>query len=212
MRTLRNRARTLPPKSKKTMQILLTALIGLGLTLGWGFISILQAQEHREEAEKEGKIKIPATLPEVWQEVKEHQGELHEVLAAKKLKEVHLVAFAIRDYVAAMPKKSTQLTLEKKAVLGKSVSRVASLAKYLDEAGDAGDSAKVATLVARLDKELIQIEALYPAKALKAAKASSGTETAPALYYCTMHPDLVSDKPGKCSKCGMVLVRKEEAK
>jgi hypothetical protein len=31
-------------------------------------------------------------------------------------------------------------------------------------------------------------------------------------YTCTMHPEVVSDKPGKCPKCGMTLVKKEEAK
>ena len=25
-------------------------------------------------------------------------------------------------------------------------------------------------------------------------------------YTCTMHPDVVMDKPGKCPKCGMALV------
>ncbi len=32
------------------------------------------------------------------------------------------------------------------------------------------------------------------------------------IYTCTMHPDVISDKPGKCHKCGMTLVKKEEAK
>lgn len=27
-----------------------------------------------------------------------------------------------------------------------------------------------------------------------------------AVYFCTMHPDEISDKPGKCSKCNMDLV------
>lgn len=31
-------------------------------------------------------------------------------------------------------------------------------------------------------------------------------------YTCVMHPDVISDKPGKCPKCGMKLVEKEEAK
>jgi len=34
------------------------------------------------------------------------------------------------------------------------------------------------------------------------------------LYTCTMHPDVTSDKPGKCPKCGMdlSLSKKEEMK
>ena len=32
---------------------------------------------------------------------------------------------------------------------------------------------------------------------------SSGT------YTCTMHPEVKSDKPGKCPKCGMELVKQD---
>jgi hypothetical protein len=28
-------------------------------------------------------------------------------------------------------------------------------------------------------------------------------------YYCTMHPNIQSDKPGTCSKCGMDLVERD---
>lgn len=31
-----------------------------------------------------------------------------------------------------------------------------------------------------------------------------------AAYACPMHPDVTSDKPGKCSKCGMDLVKKNK--
>lgn len=33
-------------------------------------------------------------------------------------------------------------------------------------------------------------------------------------YNCPMHPEIVSDKPGKCSKCGMnlTLSKKEQMK
>jgi uncharacterized paraquat-inducible protein A len=31
------------------------------------------------------------------------------------------------------------------------------------------------------------------------------------LYTCTMHPEVVSHKPGKCPKCGMDLVIKKSA-
>lgn len=31
-------------------------------------------------------------------------------------------------------------------------------------------------------------------------------------YVCPHHPDIVSDKPGTCSKCGMDLVAKDKGK
>ena len=31
-------------------------------------------------------------------------------------------------------------------------------------------------------------------------------------YTCPMHPEVKSDKPGKCSKCGMDLVLEENKK
>jgi len=31
-------------------------------------------------------------------------------------------------------------------------------------------------------------------------------------YTCSMHPEALSDQPGKCPKCGMTLVKKDEAK
>jgi hypothetical protein len=33
----------------------------------------------------------------------------------------------------------------------------------------------------------------------------------PVKYTCSMHPEVVKDKPGKCPKCGMQLVEKKEA-
>lgn len=37
-------------------------------------------------------------------------------------------------------------------------------------------------------------------------KEAQGEKT---LYTCVMHPEVISDKPGKCPKCGMDLVKKE---
>jgi hypothetical protein len=44
------------------------------------------------------------------------------------------------------------------------------------------------------------------AKAPDAGKAAKPEAT---LYTCPMHPEVVSDRPGKCPKCGMTLVPKK---
>jgi hypothetical protein len=42
--------------------------------------------------------------------------------------------------------------------------------------------------------------------------ADTGATPAPAgvQYTCTMHPEVIADKPGKCPKCGMKLVSKKK--
>jgi hypothetical protein len=45
------------------------------------------------------------------------------------------------------------------------------------------------------------------AQETKTEKKSECSQTA--LYTCPMHPDVIQNKPGKCPKCGMDLVKKE---
>jgi hypothetical protein len=47
------------------------------------------------------------------------------------------------------------------------------------------------------------------AKALETAVPAAGQAAA---YTCPMHPDVKSDKPGACPKCGMALVPVKAAK
>jgi uncharacterized membrane protein len=42
--------------------------------------------------------------------------------------------------------------------------------------------------------------------------AMMGGKNEATQYTCPMHPEVISDKPGKCPKCGMTLVKKEAAK
>lgn len=41
------------------------------------------------------------------------------------------------------------------------------------------------------------------------ANASAARVTTPTIYTCVMHPEVISDKPGNCPKCGMKLVVKK---
>jgi hypothetical protein len=53
--------------------------------------------------------------------------------------------------------------------------------------------------------------------ALSVGRLGEGPTQAPApagkpaavVYTCPMHPEVISDRPGKCPKCGMTLVPKQ---
>lgn len=45
----------------------------------------------------------------------------------------------------------------------------------------------------------------------KPANGKAAGQPAATVYTCPMHPEVTSDKPGRCPKCGMKLVPKEPA-
>ena len=47
------------------------------------------------------------------------------------------------------------------------------------------------------------------ARHLIGPRSGTASRTANELYYCPMHPNFTSDKPGDCSICGMSLVKRE---
>jgi len=47
-----------------------------------------------------------------------------------------------------------------------------------------------------------------PAAATGPSAGATQPSARQAIYTCPMHPEVVSDKPGQCPKCGMTLVKK----
>ena len=43
---------------------------------------------------------------------------------------------------------------------------------------------------------------------MKTTETKSEKKEAAKTYTCSMHPEVISDKPGKCPKCGMELIEK----
>jgi hypothetical protein len=53
--------------------------------------------------------------------------------------------------------------------------------------------------------ERVAVEFEESGQAKTAIKVSVGASQPAAVYTCPMHPEVTSDKPGKCPKCGMTL-------
>jgi hypothetical protein len=51
-----------------------------------------------------------------------------------------------------------------------------------------------------------------PADSSPMTKDSVPMKQTAVVYTCKMHPEVISDKPGKCPKCGMDLVKKDSVK
>ena len=56
------------------------------------------------------------------------------------------------------------------------------------------------------------IFAAHSATAVADTTKTQKVKPAKVQYTCTMHPEFISSKPGKCPKCGMTLVKKVDAK
>ncbi len=52
----------------------------------------------------------------------------------------------------------------------------------------------------------------YEMSTSSASSSSILDSTDTKTYTCPMHPEVISDKPGECPKCGMDLILKEDDK
>lgn len=113
----------------------------------------------------EAKVQIPATADGIWIAIDQKRVDLAKLIQSGALGEVHHVAFAIRDLVAALPARSTSLPAEQQGKIQGSVKFVATLADRLDASGDANDKAGVQDNFEKMTKLLDSLRANYPSKA-----------------------------------------------
>lgn len=82
---------------------------------------------------------IPASADATWRAIDGKLDELRAIIAHGDLKQVHHVAFAIRDLVAALPAQGRALPADDQARLSNGAKFVATLADRLDASGDGND-------------------------------------------------------------------------
>ena len=111
--------------------------------------------------EKEGKVKIPATVEGIFKAIHEEHMELGETIEKKKLADVHHHAFAIRDLAKALPAKAAA---DKKKQVEGAVKNISKLAEDLDKAGDDGKQAETEALLKKLDGVIKVLEAQFEKK------------------------------------------------
>jgi hypothetical protein len=148
----------------------LVLLVAIGAS---GFVNA-HGDEHDEAApvatQEKGPAthaeqQIPATVEGIWQAIDKNTGELEQMIQGGSLKNVHHLAFAVRDLVAALPERSKALPAEKLAKVTGSVKFVDTLADRLDASGDADDKAATQANYEKLIKVLEGIRANYPSVA-----------------------------------------------
>ena len=103
-----------------------------------------------------------------WSMIQRDLAQFDKTVKAKSWKTVHEAAFNVRDDVRMLPAASKALKPAALAKLNARVKLVSDLAGELDEAGDAGNGAKVTALAAQFRKQINSIPSLYPKGALAA--------------------------------------------
>ena len=139
----------------------------MGLCAAIGLMSVTATtafaadKEHKEHGEKKGDTKVPDTAEGILKAIHEKHAELAKTVAAKKLADVHHIAFAIRDLSKALPAKAEA---DKKAKVEGTVKNIAKLAGDLDKSGDDGDQAKTEANLKKLDGMLKVLSAQFEHK------------------------------------------------
>jgi hypothetical protein len=104
--------------------------------------------EHGESAEA---VTPAGTVGEIWTQIGDEQGKLSAAIENGQLKDVHHLAFGIRDLVVALADKANTASPAGALKLNGMVEQVRASATKLDELGDAGNLSGTQTEYAKLE-------------------------------------------------------------
>jgi hypothetical protein len=137
-----------------------TTLLAMGLCAAIGLTNLSTTTAQADEkGHKDAKTAVPGTAEGILKAIHMKHGELAKTVADKKLKDVHHLAFAIRDLANALPAKAAA---DKKKQVEGTVKNIAKLAADLDDSGDANDQAKTEANLKKLDGLLKVLESQFP--------------------------------------------------
>ena len=124
-----------------------------------------------------------AAAATTWADIQVQVKDLREMVKAKRLDEIHPVAFEIRDLVRTLPDKSPALAPATRKKLEAQVRVMDRLAEQVDRYADAGKQAETVRQEQALLRTLNTIQQLYPAGSLKiAAMPVAGSSKERELY------------------------------
>lgn len=103
----------------------------------------------------------PQSVDDTLKAIHGKQSELAEVVASKKLDDVHHLAFAIRDLAKPLAEK---VSSDRRPKVEGTINNIAKLAAELDASGDAGDQTRTEANVKKLDGTVKLLEAQVSAK------------------------------------------------
>ena len=122
------------------------------------------AGEAAEKEESGEKIAPAGTVKEIWAQVTQEQSKLAATIENGQLKDVHRLAFGIRDLVVALADKASASSPAVAPKVKGMVEQVKASAAKLDELGDAGNLSGTQTEVAHLNNLLTAIKTVTAVK------------------------------------------------
>ncbi len=122
------------------------------------------AGETAERGESGGAMTPAGTASGIWDQITAERNKLGEAVQNGQLKDVHHLAFGVRDLVVALADKASASTPAAAPKLKTLVDQVKASADKLDEMGDAGNLGGTQAELAKLDMTLNTIKEIVSPK------------------------------------------------